>query len=224
MSAPETKPSETDVNTSHSSDGHHSSGDQNLAVRRSTAVQLLTALLSFVIVAVPSTLGGLFFLDPILRKRHGSAGGGVGAPGVPRKDEAGFIRLDVTADVIPVDGTPVAVKVNDDLEDAWNKFPDVPVGSIWLRRNPDGTIVAFNSICPHLGCSVDYRRSENDFYCPCHTSAFALDGRKTNNIPPRDMDGLEVSVRKAGKDDASGSELWVKYQKFRGTTAEKIPV
>lgn len=208
-----------------SSDASHmaAEGHAPLAPRRSMLVHLVTAILSFVIVIVPSILGGLFFLDPILRKRKTPEAGGKSSE-VSRKDERGFIRLDLNRDAVPKDGTPVAVTVLDDIVDAWNRFKNVPAGSIWLRKVGDGPILAFNSICPHLGCSVDFRSAENDFFCPCHTSAFALDGKKTNKIPPRDMDSLEVSMRTDGVDDPAGQEIWVRYQKFRGATAEKIAV
>ncbi|MFM7057899.1 MAG: ubiquinol-cytochrome c reductase iron-sulfur subunit [Planctomycetota bacterium] len=190
--------------------------------RRSLLYQGLTAFISTVIVAIPAGLGGLFFLDPILRRPKSDGGGR--AQGAGRKDENGFIRLDVTREAVPADGTPVSVTVYDDIEDAWNRFPNVPVGSIWLRKVGDGPIIAFNSICPHLGCSVNYRRAENDFFCPCHTSAFALDGKKSNEVPPRDMDALEVAMRTGGQDDPAGSEIWVKFQNFRRATAEQIPI
>ncbi len=197
------------------------SGSAGVPVSRGLFLQLLTATISFVIVAVPAALGGLFFLDPLLRKKSGTSGSSGGAA---KKDDEGFIRLDVTADVIPADGLPVAVTVRDDSEDAWNKFTDVPVGSIWLRKGAEGVISAFNSVCPHLGCSVNYRRSENDFYCPCHTSAFSLDGTKMNEVPPRDMDSLEVSLRTEGKADPAGLEIWVKFQNFQRGKAEKKPL
>jgi hypothetical protein len=38
------------------------------------------------------------------------------------------------------------------------------------------------------------------------------------------MDVLEVAMRTNGIDDPNGSEIWVRYQKFRGACAEKIPV
>lgn len=189
--------------------------------RRGLLIQGLTALISTAIMAIPATLGGLFFLDPILRRKQAAGGTGGGSA---RKDEQGFLRLDVNREAIPADGTPVSVTVFDDIEDAWNRFRNVPVGSIWLRKVGDGPILAFSSVCPHLGCSVNYRRAENDFFCPCHTSAFGLDGRKSNEVPPRDMDGLEVSMRTEGREDVAGSEIWVKFQNFRRATAEKIPV
>ena len=192
--------------------------------RRSMLVHGITAILSFLIVTVPSTLGGLFFLDPILRKKTATSGGGVKDGELAKKDDAGFIRLEVTKDSVPQDGTPLAVTIKDDLIDAWNLFRDVPVGSIWLRKVGDGAILAFNSVCPHLGCSVDYIRADNHFFCPCHTSAFDLDGKKTNEIPPRDMDVLEVSMRTNGQDDANGLEIWVKFQNFQRATSEKIAI
>lgn len=191
--------------------------------RRSLLIQFITAAISVVIVAVPATLGGLFFLDPIIRKRKATKGDAkVGE--LHRKDDAGFIRLDITRDAVPEDGTPVAITVLDDIVDAWNRFKHVPAGSIWLRKVGDGPILAFSSICPHLGCSVDYRGAEHDFFCPCHTSAFTLDGKKSNDIPPRDMDGLQVSMRTHGVEDSAGNEIWVLYQKFRGATSKKIIV
>ena len=192
--------------------------------RRSMLVHGITAILSFVIVAVPSTLGGLFFLDPILRKKKATLGGGATHGEIAKKDDAGFIRLDVTKDSVPADGTPLAVTVKDDIIDAWNMFRDVPVGSIWLRKVGDGAILAFNSVCPHLGCSVDYVPADNHFYCPCHTSAFNLDGKKKNEIPPRDMDVLEVAMRTNGQDDVNGVEIWVKFQNFQRATSEKIAI
>ncbi len=192
--------------------------------RRSMLVHGITAVLSFLIVAVPSTLGGLFFLDPILRKKKSASTGGATDGEVAKKDEAGFIRLDVTRDSIPQDGTPVSITVKDDLVDAWNMFRDVPVGNIWLRKVGDGPILAFNTVCPHLGCSVDYKPAENHFFCPCHTSAFDLNGKKTNKIPPRDMDVLEVSMRTNGQEDTNGLEIWVKFQNFQGGKSDKIAI
>ena len=193
------------------------------ASRRNVLVQFVAAAISFVIVAVPATLSGLFFLDPILRKRKG------GKETMPaseqhRKDDFGYIRLEITSDAVPVDGTPVSVTVLDDIIDAWNRFRNVPIGSIWVRKVGDGPIVAFNSVCPHLGCRVNYLRAEGKFFCPCHTSSFALDGKKTNQIPPRDMDALEVKIRTNGQDDPNGVEIWVRYQNFRRATSEKIAI
>ena len=185
---------------------------------RRTAVQFLTGFLGLLLNIIPIGIGGLFFLDPLLRKKKTNRGGGKAGP-------EGYVELRVTADVIPEDGTPVAVTVIDDLVDSWSMYRDEPIGNIWIRRQPDsGKFIAFNSVCPHLGCAVDYRTSKRDFYCPCHTSAFDLDGNKTNNIPPRNMDSLDVIRATDGSKDAAGNQLWVKYENFKGAISEKTPL
>ena len=196
---------------------------------RRTALQLLTGSIAVLINAVPITLGGLYFLNPLFRRRSRS---GPDTDNATDRTDGGpedsipydFLQLRVNADSVPPDGTPVPVTVIADVRDAWTLYKDEPMGSIWLRRKADGTIVAFNSICPHLGCSVDYRSSENDFYCPCHTSAFDLDGARTNQVPPRGMDRLEIKTATEGRPDPAGMELWVRYQIFRTGIEEQIPV
>ena len=155
---------------------------------------------------VPMLAGLTFLANPVLRSGDGSSSG----------NEGSFVPLGIGPDAIPDDGTPVSVKVLADRTDAWNVYPNEPIGSVWLRRNSSGKIVVFNTVCPHLGCFVDYRPGNADFFCPCHTSTFDLDGSRVNQIPPRGMDKLEVEER--------AGELWVRFQNFRGATAEKIPV
>jgi menaquinol-cytochrome c reductase iron-sulfur subunit len=193
------------------------------APRRGWLIQAVTAVISIVIIAVPKLLGTVFYLDPILKRFRPAGLETASGTASAKKDANGFIRLDVTRSAVPADGTPVSVAVRDDITDAWNFFRDVPVGSIWLRRLGD-QVIAFSSVCPHLGCAVSYRRAEGDFYCPCHTSVFTLDGKKNNVIPPRDLDTLELVTRTEGQDDPAGEELWVKYQNFRRATSEKIPI
>jgi Rieske Fe-S protein len=178
--------------------------------RRGFFSRAVAGVIGAVVGLVPLVTGAAFFLDPLLRKKSGAGGN-------PRKDDEGFLNLGATADALPSDGTPQLFKVHDDVVDAWNKFPNVEVGSVWLRKNEQGEVVAFSSICPHLGCAVDFRQSNRDFYCPCHTSAFDLSGDKKNEIPPRGMDELTVMVK-------DGNAIWIKYEKFRATKSEKVPI
>ena len=76
---------------------------------------------------------------------------------------------------LPDDGTPRKFAVVTSYADAWNKMPDVPIGAIYLRRKPNQSVQAFNVICPHLGCFVDYVAERKGFFCPCHNSSFAVD-------------------------------------------------
>jgi menaquinol-cytochrome c reductase iron-sulfur subunit len=178
--------------------------------RRGFLAKALAFLTGGVLVTLPTAAGLTFFLDPLLRKR-GSGGGGDG-----RRDADGFLPVANLA-AVPADGKPQVFTVYDDTVDAWNKFADQPVGRVFLRRLPDGSVTAFNVRCPHLGCAVDYRPAQNDYLCPCHMSAFDLDGHKKNEIPPRNLDSLEVKI----KDKA---EVWVRYETFKAGTPDRIVV
>jgi menaquinol-cytochrome c reductase iron-sulfur subunit len=119
-------------------------------------------------------------------------------------------------------GVPRLFAIIEDRRDAWVTYPREPVGSVWLIRQPDGTnpaVIALSSECPHLGCAVNLTADGKGFLCPCHTSAFDLEGRPKNQVPPRPMDRLEVEL--AGKDDP---EVRVKFQRFRTQSEEKIPL
>ena len=48
---------------------------------------------------------------------------------------------------------------------------------IIVTRVDAGTVIAVDSRCTHLGCTVGWNADNNDFECPCHGSTFGSDGR-----------------------------------------------
>jgi menaquinol-cytochrome c reductase iron-sulfur subunit len=64
-----------------------------------------------------------------------------------------------------------------------------------------------STVCPHLGCEVEWRDGEKRFYCPCHGSVFAEDGTLISGPAPRGMDYLDSKV--------SDGRLQVEYEYFR---------
>lgn len=172
--------------------------------RRGFIIHILAAGIGLLVGTVPALAGLAFFLDPLVRKKTGSSGDGL-------------LKMPVALEALEINGEPQLVKIVMDKVDAWNTYLKQPVGAVYLRRIDKDKVVAFNSRCPHLGCAVDYKPAEQHYFCPCHTSTFGMDGIKQNEIPPRDLDALDVEIR-------NGNEIWLKYQNFRATTAEKIPV
>ncbi|HEX4071514.1 MAG TPA: Rieske (2Fe-2S) protein [Planctomycetaceae bacterium] len=179
--------------------------------RRGFFSEVLAFFIGGAILTVPLVGGLALFLDPLLRRKPASSSGQDA-----RRDADGYLRVASLAS-LPDNGKPQIFTVYDDVVDAWNKFADQPIGRVFLRKLSDGNVTAFNVRCPHLGCAVDYRSSHNDYFCPCHMSAFNLDGQKENEIPPRGMDSLDVKIK-------NKTEVWVRYQFFKAGTPEKIPV
>ena len=159
--------------------------------------------------AVPMAAGVRVVLDPL--SRQATAEGG-----------AEFIRLADVSDL--PEGEPMKFAIVEDKTDKWSRYKDVPVGAVYLLKTATQeesetsiSVIAYNTVCPHLGCFVDYREKEQDFFCPCHDSNFDLNGKLVKGVSPRAMDTLEVDEEKL-----KAGEVWVKFQRFKGNTKEKI--
>lgn len=70
----------------------------------------------------------------------------------------------------------------------------VQKGRFYIVRQEDGGVLALWQRCPHLGCTVPWRESENQFNCPCHSSFFNRQGEVTSGPAPRPMDLFPVSL------------------------------
>jgi arsenite oxidase small subunit len=45
---------------------------------------------------------------------------------------------------------------------------------------PNGDVVAYSTLCTHMGCPVSYDETSRNFKCPCHFSVF--DGEKAGQM------------------------------------------
>lgn len=98
------------------------------------------------------------------------------------KGEVQAIRL-ATLDSLPDDGVPRPFPVISDRQDAWTHYPPEPMGAVYLIREPgQSTVRALNATCPHAGCFVGYLATKKYFRCPCHTSAFDLEGHILSDV------------------------------------------
>lgn len=89
--------------------------------------------------------------------------------------------------------------------DGWRKTISEKV--VYVTRSSTGQLRVLSAVCPHLGCSVQWRDSKREFECPCHAAVFAPDGSRLGGPSPRAMDSLETQVQ--------NERLFVRYQYFR---------
>jgi Rieske Fe-S protein len=170
--------------------------------RRGFLKRLLAGVISAVLGLIPVGAGLTVLLDP-LRRKTGS-------------DDAVPVA---SLDALTEDGVPHKFPVLATRIDAWNKFTQVPVGAVYLRRSSGGKLQALNVVCPHAGCFVDYDAEKGGFICPCHNSTFTVEGKiaDRSSPSPRALDSLEVELR-------DGKMVWVKFRNYQAGRAEKIPV
>ena len=184
--------------------------------RRGFLKKFLSVVIGGLMVLIPAIAGLWAFLNPVIagRKRDRTSGDG-------------FIKV-ASLEAIPRDGTPVKFPVIAGKTDAWTRFPKAPIGAIYLRWISDQKsfqsgvevgkqLVAHNSICPHLGCFVNFRSDKNDYFCPCHNSNFGLDGGMIEGASPRSMDHLKLKVR-------NDTEIWGEFRNFKAGEKERIPI
>src|SRR5215831_2476988 len=84
--------------------------------RRSFVKEFLAGSIGLLLGIVPFAAGLVAFMDPLRRKS------GTGQA----------VRV-TTLDALPADGIPRKFSVVDARVDAWNKFPETPIGAVYLR-------------------------------------------------------------------------------------------
>ncbi len=170
--------------------------------RRDFLKKACAAGIGTAIVLVPAGAGLAVLLDP-LRRKSASA-------------EKVFVT---SLDSLPDNGMPQKFAILASRVDAWNKFPNAPVGAVYLRRTGEKQVEALNVVCPHAGCFVDFRHERKDFFCPCHNSSFELSGQIADpkSPAPRGLDTLPVEIR-------NEKEVWVQFQNFQTGRSERLPL
>jgi cytochrome b6-f complex iron-sulfur subunit len=87
---------------------------------------------------------------------------------------------------------------------------------IWVVKNSERLFVIF-ARCTHLGCTPDWKESENKFKCPCHGSGYDSEGVNFEGPAPRPMDRAEVKLDAEGQVVVNTGKLydWPKGTKGR---------
>jgi len=78
---------------------------------------------------------------------------------------------------------------------------------IWVVRNAEGIFAIF-ARCTHLGCTPDWRESENKFKCPCHGSGYDSEGINFEGPAPRPMDRAHIELLPTGQIQVDTSRLF----------------
>lgn len=80
-------------------------------------------------------------------------------------------------------GKPVPETIKDkikerthDLQADQGKIIEVDEEKYAIYKNPEGKLKILPSICPHMGCTVQWNVAEKSWDCPCHASRFNTNG------------------------------------------------
>ena len=198
------------TNETENTGGEKESSQPSETPRRGFMTEALAIIIGGIVGLFPLVVGLLVFLDPLRKRKKRNEKAQTDGP-------EGFLK------VAPLDGLLVGktrrYTITDDLIDAWNLFPQEPVGAVYLYRKSESEVIALNVECPHAGCPVDFSPDRKVYQCPCHDSSFKISGEIANAGSPsaRALDSLEIDPGKL-----QAGEVWVKFQSFQSGTAKKI--
>ena len=68
-------------------------------------------------------------------------------------------------------------------------------GRFYLVRLSDGGFLALSIRCTHLGCSINWEDDKKRFICPCHASAFEINGNIQNPPAPSALDYFPIVIQ-----------------------------
>jgi cytochrome b6-f complex iron-sulfur subunit len=113
------------------------------------------------------------------------------------------------------------LKIIGNVEDfSINSVSTDRANKVFLVRETDGGFLALSLICSHLGCSVSWDQSKNQFICPCHSSSFDRYGDVINSPAPRALDFFPIIIEKGKiKIDISQKTKRSKFEKKQLTYA-----
>ena len=78
---------------------------------------------------------------------------------------------------------------------------------IWVDKTSDRLFVVY-ARCTHLGCTPDWKPSENKFKCPCHGSGYDSEAINFEGPAPRPMDRAYVELDPEGQIRVDVSRLF----------------
>lgn len=67
-----------------------------------------------------------------------------------------------------------------------------------VYRDQTGALHTYNATCPHLGCIVEWNKTERTWDCPCHGSRFDALGHVINGPANRDLTPEKSEIKKTG--------------------------
>lgn len=122
--------------------------------------------------------------------------------------EAEWLRVSSLSS-LPREGTPCMIAVRMARRDAWARFPEETVGTVFLRRAPEtGNVIALSSIHWPGGSCVEYDDTHRRFRSTCWRVEFDVDGQM---LVPDEHSGLAESMPQIPAKSEGGDVhiLWV---------------
>lgn len=109
-------------------------------------------------------------------------------PLLSKKEASEFVKV---AELDKIGNEPVEVRFEVQQVDGW--VESNPELIAWILKNDTGEVIALSPVCKHLGCTVNWEKAKNEFFCPCHAAEYTKEG-KNLKVAPLPLDEYAVKV------------------------------
>lgn len=89
-------------------------------------------------------------------------------------------------------GTPCQVRFERVVVDGWKIRNEE--SSAWIVLDKQRQVTAFSPLCTHLGCAYRWQAEKKLFTCPCHGSAFNVQGDVVAGPASRPLDRYSTKL------------------------------
>lgn len=89
-------------------------------------------------------------------------------------------------------GIPVELNFQENRLDGWRLLTEKK--TVWVVKENDKKVLAFGPQCTHLACAYHWEMQVGKFICPCHGSAFSIEGKVLNGPAARPLDRYMTKV------------------------------
>lgn len=111
-----------------------------------------------------------------------------------KKPEQKWVSLGPLDKILDSPGEVATIYANYQLDDGIYKRDEHKPVLVSLDRDKN-QIIAFNSRCTHLGCTVHWDQNQGLFMCACHGGTFFPDGVVKAGPPPRPLERYKTQVK-----------------------------
>ena len=89
---------------------------------------------------------------------------------------------------VPLDRAPKLKKVGGSM------LTQIRGKDLLLVRDGEASARAFEGLCPHEQCQINYAPESQKIECPCHAAVFDLNGKVLEGPPPRPLETYAAIV------------------------------
>lgn len=94
---------------------------------------------------------------------------------------------------------PQVFKIGTPADFAFGAPTFLPDEKIFVFRHRKTGFAVVSAVCTHLGCTVNYFASDNEFHCPCHGSIYTINGKVIHGPAPQPLPWFEITLARNGQ-------------------------